>query len=143
LLNISIYIDTHPKCLSNFAFDKLELESSPLTVAMLERKRPDLCWQVFVENSGKFGGIGKPIGYLKVSLTFLCPNLNLSLLFCSKPNSQNTMVNLFIHPYNYEEALCLIEDLFRSNMSPTPIWRKQWDEYLANIPNYYISHFRY
>jgi len=115
--------DTHPKCLSNFAFDKLELESSPLTVAMLERKRPDLCWQVFVENSGKFGGIGKPIGYLK-------------------PNSQNTMVNLFIHPYNYEEALCLIEDLFRSNMSPTPIWRKQWDEYLANIPNYYISHFR-
>ena len=53
------------------------------------------------------------------------------------------MVNLFIHPYNYEEALCLIEDLFRSHMSSTPIWRKQWDEYLANIPNYYISHFRY
>jgi len=115
--------DTHPKCLSNFAFDKLELESSPLTVAMLDRKRPDVCWQVFVENSGKFGGIGKPIGYLK-------------------PNSQNTMVNLFIHPYNYEEALSLIEDLFRSNMVPSPQWRKQWDEYLANIPNYYISHFR-
>ena len=60
------FLDTHPKCLSNFAFDKLELESSPLTVAMLDRKRPDVCWQVFVENSGKFGGIGKPIGYLKV-----------------------------------------------------------------------------
>ena len=66
VFNSRILIDTHPKCLSNFAFDKLELESSPLTVAMLERKRPDLCWQVFVENSGKFGGIGKPIGYLKV-----------------------------------------------------------------------------
>ena len=52
------------------------------------------------------------------------------------------MVNLFIHPYNYEEALSLIEDLFRSNMVPSPQWRKQWDEYLANIPNYYISHFR-
>lgn len=52
------------------------------------------------------------------------------------------MVNLFIHPYDYEEALTLIEELFRSNMNPSPKWRKQWDEYLSNIPNYYIPHFR-
>jgi hypothetical protein len=57
--------DCKPFCLSNFAFDKLELESSPLTLAILERNRTDVCWQVFVEDSGKFGGIGKPIGYLK------------------------------------------------------------------------------
>lgn len=115
--------DTPPKCLSNFAFDKLELESSPLTIAMLERKRPDVCWQVFVENSGKFGGLGKPIGYLK-------------------PNSNNSMVNLFLHPYNYEEALSLMEELFHLQMNPNALWRKRWDEYLANIPNYYITHFR-
>ena len=59
------YSDCKPLCLQNFAFDKLELESSPLTVAILERNRTDVCWQVFVENSGKFGGISKPIGYLK------------------------------------------------------------------------------
>ena len=53
------------------------------------------------------------------------------------------MVNLFIHPYDYEEALTLIEELFRSNMNPSPKWRKQWDEYLSNIPNYYIPHFRF
>lgn len=60
-----------------------------------------------------------------------------------KANTQNTMVNLFIHPYDYEEALTLIEELFRSNMNPSPKWRKQWDEYLSNIPNYYIPHFRF
>ena len=60
-----MFLDCKPLCLSNFAFDKLELESSPLTVAILERNRTDVCWQVFVDGSGKFGGIGKPIGYLK------------------------------------------------------------------------------
>ena len=59
------FLDCKPLCLQNFAFDKLELESSPLTVAILERNRTDVCWQVFVDGSGKFGGISKPIGYLK------------------------------------------------------------------------------
>lgn len=115
--------DSKPLCLSSFAFDKLELESSPLTSAMIDRKRPDVCWQVFVENSGKFGGPGKPIGYLK-------------------PNSQNTIVNLFIHPYDYEKALDLVNELFENSMKPSPKWRKEWDEYLAGVPNYYISHFK-
>ena len=52
------------------------------------------------------------------------------------------MVNLFLHPYNYEEALSLMEELFHLQMNPNAIWRKRWDEYLANIPNYYITHFR-
>ena len=64
-MNYNFILDSKPLCLSSFAFDKLELESSPLTSAMIDRKRPDVCWQVFVENSGKFGGPGKPIGYLK------------------------------------------------------------------------------
>ena len=65
------------------------------------------------------------------------------LVTVKKANTQNTMVNLFIHPYDYEEALTLIEELFRSNMNPSPKWRKQWDEYLSNIPNYYIPHLRF
>ena len=52
------------------------------------------------------------------------------------------MVNLFLHPYNYEEALSLMEELFHLQMNPNALWRKRWDEYLANIPNYYITHFR-
>ena len=116
--------DVKPHCLTNFAFDKLELETSPLTQAMLDRKRPDTCWQVFVEGSGAFAGMGKPIGYLK-------------------PNSENKLVNLFLHPYDYEVALNLIDELFRSNLTPTPQWKNNWEEYLKNIPNYYIPHLRF
>lgn len=118
--------DVKPLCLPNFAFDKLELETSALTLAMLERKRPDIAWQVFIEGSGNFGGLGKPIGYLK-------------------PNSENKIVNLFLHPYDYEVALPLIDDLLRSmtaNLTPSPQWKKSWEEYITTIPNYYIPHIR-
>ena len=76
-----------------------------------------------------------------VSAKFRCIGYYLFVTI-QKANTQNTMVNLFIHPYDYEEALTLIEELFRTNMNPSPKWRKQWDEYLSNIPNYYIPHFR-
>ena len=59
-----------------------------------------------------------------------------------KPNSQNTIVNLFIHPYDYEKALDLVNELFENSMKPSPKWRQEWDEYLAGVPNYYISHFK-
>jgi len=115
--------DVKPFCLINFAFDKLELEPSPLTSAMLERKRPDVCWQVFVDGSDTLGSLGKPIGYLK-------------------PNSENKIVNLFIHPYNYEVALGLIDDLLRMNLSPSQQWKNLWEEYLKDIPGYYIPYLR-
>ena len=90
---------------------------------MLERKRPDVCWQVFVDGSDTLGSLGKPIGYLK-------------------PNSENKIVNLFIHPYNYEVALGLIDDLLRMNLSPSQQWKTLWEEYLKDIPGYYIPYLR-
>ena len=125
--------------LRSVAFDKLELEWSPLTAAMLDRKRPDICWQVFYENRGKFGGLGKPIEYFKVGfITFRAHMINYNL----KPNSSNSMVNQFLHPYNYEEALSFIEELFHLQMNLNALWHKRWVEYLANIPNYNITNFR-
>ena len=44
-----IWFDTDectPKLLENFAFDKYELEPSPLTQRILERRMPGNCWQV-------------------------------------------------------------------------------------------------
>ena len=35
-----------PKLLESFAFDKYELEPSPLTQHILEKRDPNLCWQV-------------------------------------------------------------------------------------------------
>lgn len=115
--------DVKFKCLPNFAFDKLEMEKGPLVKAMLERNRPDAAWQVFVENSGPIPGIGKPIGYLK-------------------PNSSNEVVHLFLHPYDYEIALNLVDELFQLNMTPTTSWKTNWTAYLRDIPKYYMPHLR-
>ena len=52
------------------------------------------------------------------------------------------MVNQFLHPYNYEEALSLKEELFHLQMNLNALWHKRWVEYLANIPNYNITNFR-
>lgn len=91
--------------------------------AMLSRNRPDSAWQVFVENSGSIPGMDRPIGYLK-------------------PNSSNEVVHLFLHPYDYEAALTLIDELFQSKMNPSPVWKTQWTAYLREIPRYYIPHLR-
>lgn len=115
--------DSKPLCLHNFAFDKLELEPSPLTQAMLERKRTDVAWQVFVDGSSKFGGLGCPIGYLK-------------------PNTANNTVHLYIHPYNYPTILPLMEELFRSQSKPTPTLQKEFEDYMANVPLYYLPYLK-
>lgn len=115
--------DVKFRCLPNFAFDKLELQKGPLVDAMLARNRPDSAWQVFVENSGSIPGMERPIGYLK-------------------PNSSNEVVHLFLHPYDYESALTLIDELFQSKMNPSQLWKKQWEQYLKEIPRYYTPHLR-
>jgi len=115
--------DVKFRCLPNFAFDKLELQKGPLVDAMLSRNRPESAWQVFVENSGSIPGMDRPIGYLK-------------------PNSSNEVVHLFLHPYDYEAALTLIDELFQSKMNPSQVWKTQWTAYLREIPRYYIPHLR-
>lgn len=64
-------------------FDRYELEPSPLTQFILERRQANVAWQCFVPNSGpKPNDLGQPFGYLKASSNLMS-------------------VNLFVMPYNY------------------------------------------
>lgn len=40
-------VDCEPMVIDKLPFDKYELEPSPLTQYILERKSPHACWQVF------------------------------------------------------------------------------------------------
>uniref|UniRef100_A0A8D3DTX9 Integrator complex subunit 6 like n=1 Tax=Scophthalmus maximus TaxID=52904 RepID=A0A8D3DTX9_SCOMX len=44
-------MDCEPMVIDKLPFDKYELEPSPLTQFILERKSPHMCWQVFVNSS--------------------------------------------------------------------------------------------
>ncbi|XP_013400785.1 integrator complex subunit 6 [Lingula anatina] len=113
-----------PMAVENFPFDKYELEPSPLTQYILERRQPNACWQVFVSNSAKYSDIGHPFGYLK-------------------PSSNLTMVNLIVMPYNYPVLLPLLEDLFKVHkLKPNQRWRQQFDNYLKTMPVYYAGPLR-
>jgi len=71
-------------------FDKYELEPSPLTQFILERRQPNVAWQCFVPNSGpKPNDLGYPFGYIKASTNMMS-------------------VNLFVLPYNYPVLFQLI-----------------------------------
>ena len=78
--------------IDNLPFDKYELEPSPLTQFILERRQPNVCWQVFISNSAKYSELGHPFGYLKASSALTC-------------------VNLFVMPYNYPVLLPLLGKL--------------------------------
>ncbi|XP_068007864.1 integrator complex subunit 6-like isoform X4 [Melanerpes formicivorus] len=84
-------VDCEPMVIDKLPFDKYELEPSPLTQYILERKSPHTCWQVFVSSSGKYSELGHPFGYLKASTTLTC-------------------VNLFVMPYNYPVLLPLLAE---------------------------------
>ena len=115
--------DVEPVLLQNFPYDKYELEPSPLTQVLLEKKNAGICWVVYVENSGKQTGISHPCGYLKASSNLTC-------------------VNLFVMPYNYPVILPLIEQLIKQKMKPSMEWRRMFDEYLKMLPPYYFTPFR-
>ncbi|XP_075692046.1 integrator complex subunit 6-like isoform X2 [Rhinoderma darwinii] len=113
-------VDCDPMVIDKLPFDKYELEPSPLTQYILERKSPHTCWQVFVSNSGKYSEIGQPFGYLKASTTLTC-------------------VNLFVMPYNYPLLLPLLDDLFKLHkLKPTLKWRQSFDNYLKTMPPYFL-----
>uniref|UniRef100_A0A8D0GHV0 Integrator complex subunit 6 n=1 Tax=Sphenodon punctatus TaxID=8508 RepID=A0A8D0GHV0_SPHPU len=102
-------------------FDKYELEPSPLTQYILERKSPQTCWQVYVSNSAKYSELGHPFGYLKASTALTC-------------------VNLFVMPYNYPVLLPLLDDLFKVHKAkPTLKWRQSFESYLKTMPPYYLG----
>ncbi|KAL6485287.1 hypothetical protein MHYP_G00073320 [Metynnis hypsauchen] len=117
-------VDSEPMVVDKVPFDKYELEPSPLTQYILERKSPHTCWQVFVSNSAKYGDLGQPFGYLKASTALNC-------------------VNLFVMPYNYPVVLPLLDDLIRVHkFKPTVKWRQSFETYLKTMPPYYITPLR-
>ncbi|XP_030223344.1 integrator complex subunit 6 isoform X1 [Gadus morhua] len=112
--------DCEPMVIDKLPFDKYELEPSPLTQYVLERKAPHMCWQVFVSSSGKPSDLGQPFGYLKASTTLTC-------------------VNLFVMPYNYPVLLPLLDDLFKVHkLKPNLKWRQALESYLKTMPPYYL-----
>ncbi|XP_032705211.1 integrator complex subunit 6-like isoform X5 [Lontra canadensis] len=113
-------VDCEPMVIDKLPFDKYELEPSPLTQYILERKSPHTCWQVFVTSSGKYNELGYPFGYLKASTTLTC-------------------VNLFVMPYNYPVLLPLLDDLFKVHKLKANLkWRQAFDSYLKTLPPYYL-----
>ncbi|KAM9740626.1 integrator complex subunit 6 isoform 1-T1 [Menidia menidia] len=113
-------VDCEPMVIDKLPFDKYELEPSPLTQYILERKSPHMCWQVFVNSSGKQSDHGHPFGYLKASTTLTC-------------------VNLFVMPYNYPVVLPLLDDLFKVHkLKPNLKWRQSFEMYLKIMPPYYL-----
>lgn len=113
-------VDCEPMVIDKLPFDKYELEPSPLTQYILERKSPHVCWQVFVNSSGKYSDLGQPFGYLKASTTLTC-------------------VNLFVMPYNYPVLLPLLDDLFKVHkLKPNIKWRQAFEMYLKNMPPYFL-----
>ncbi|TRZ02750.1 hypothetical protein DNTS_005429 [Danionella cerebrum] len=117
-------LDSEPMVVDKVPFDKYELEPSPLTQYILERKSPHTCWQVFVCNSAKYGDLGQPFGYLKASTALNC-------------------VNLFVMPYNYPVVLPLLDDLIIEHKFKPPVkWRQSFEDYLKSVPPYYIPPLR-
>ncbi|XP_071951141.1 integrator complex subunit 6-A-like [Antedon mediterranea] len=113
-----------PMVVDNVPFDKYELEPSPLTQNILERRNHNICWQVFISSSGKNSDLGHPFGYLKASTNL-------------------AHVNLFIMPYNYPVALPLLDDLIKVHkLKPTIKWRTSFEQYLRDVPSYYLGPLR-
>uniref|UniRef100_A0A158R5X2 VWFA domain-containing protein n=1 Tax=Syphacia muris TaxID=451379 RepID=A0A158R5X2_9BILA len=112
---------SEPLVCQDFPFDKYELEPSPLTQFILERKQPNVCWQAFVSNSNSHGSVSAPFGYLKASTNLLS-------------------VNFFIMPYNYPVLLPLIDELKQdSKVCNDQSWRMRLEKYLRSVPSYYMQ----
>lgn len=113
-----------PLSIDEIPFDKYELEPSPLTQYILERRQPNLAWQVFVPNSYKPNDLGSPFGYLKASSNLMS-------------------VNLFVMPYNYPLFFQLMVELFQQlKLKPNKSWQDRFDNYLKSIPVYYYAPLR-
>ncbi|EDV21912.1 uncharacterized protein TRIADDRAFT_59612 [Trichoplax adhaerens] len=114
-------IDREAMMIDRLPFDKYELEPSPLTQYILERKSPNICWQTFIAGSDRGRSADLPFGYLKASNKMNC-------------------VNLHVLPYNYPVLLPLLDDLFRVHRcKPDMLWKEKFGRYVLNMPSYYGS----
>lgn len=117
-------LNQEPMIIDNLPFDKYELEPSPLTLYILARKQPKMCWQVYIQGSSKNSDAGHPFGYLKASTNLLS-------------------VNLFVLPYNYPVLLPLLDDLFKVHrLKPSNDWRNAFHNYIRSMPAYYAGPLR-
>ncbi|KAF8380938.1 dic-1 [Pristionchus pacificus] len=109
---------------TDFPFDKYELDPvCALSDFVRERTvalgNGNVCWQVFVSNSYRVPGVGKPFGFLKTA-------------------TNGSSVNLFLMPYNYPVLLKLLDDQKAdARLRVNPDWRLKLDQYVLSCPSYY------
>lgn len=111
-----------PQMVRSFPVDKYEIEGSPLTLQILQKREMNKCWQVIISNG--MHGFDLPFGYLKAS-----QNL--------------TQVHLYVLAYNYPALLPLLHDLIHKyNMSPPNDLMYKFNAYVRSIPPYYCPFLR-
>lgn len=111
-----------PPLVRNFPVDKYEVEASPLTLQILQKREPNKCWPVIICNGNYTSD--QPFGYLKT-----CPPF--------------TQVFLIVLPYNYPVLLPLVNELLHKyNSSPPPDWTYKFSVYLRQTPPYYAPFLR-
>uniref|UniRef100_A0A1A9VRC9 VWFA domain-containing protein n=1 Tax=Glossina austeni TaxID=7395 RepID=A0A1A9VRC9_GLOAU len=111
-----------PQMVHNFPVDKYEIEASPLTLQILQKRELKKCWQVIISNG--MHGFELPFGYLKASST-------------------SSQVHLYVLAYNYPALLPLLHDLIHKyNMSPPNDLMYKFNAYVRSIPPYYCPFLR-
>ncbi|XP_075155134.1 integrator complex subunit 6 [Haematobia irritans] len=111
-----------PQTVHNFPVDKYEIEASPLTLQILQKREMKKCWQVIISNG--MHGFELPFGYLKASST-------------------TSQVHLYVLAYNYPALLPLLHDLIHKyNMSPPNDLMYKFNAYVRSIPPYYCPFLR-
>ncbi|XP_036318469.1 integrator complex subunit 6 [Rhagoletis pomonella] len=111
-----------PQMVRSFPVDKYEIEGSPLTLQILQKREMNKCWQVIISNG--MHGFDLPFGYLKASPNF-------------------TQVHLYVLAYNYPALLPLLHDLIHKyNMSPPNDLMYKFNAYVRSIPPYYCPFLR-
>jgi len=104
--------------------DRYQIEYCPLVKELMSRP-PNTCWFAFIKGSYKKPGQGFPFGFLKAS-------------------SALNAVNLYIAPYNFPWLFKLLLQLhhFQQKDKPSMAWIQEFQEYLRNVPLYYIPSIR-
>uniref|UniRef100_A0A1A9WCI8 VWFA domain-containing protein n=1 Tax=Glossina brevipalpis TaxID=37001 RepID=A0A1A9WCI8_9MUSC len=111
-----------PQMVHNFPVDKYEIEASPLTLQILQKRELKKCYQVIISNG--MHGFELPFGYLKASST-------------------SSQVHLYVLAYNYPALLPLLHDLIHKyNMSPPNDLMYKFNAYVRSIPPYYCPFLR-
>ncbi|PIA14957.1 hypothetical protein COEREDRAFT_22169, partial [Coemansia reversa NRRL 1564] len=112
---------------AQFPFDKYQIDHSHEAQGGKGAAKP-VCWPVFVNGSYTTPkNSGFPFGILR-------------------PNSARTAVNLFVLPYNFTalwkilaklDAQAQAQSSARGAVAMSPVWRREFEEYLQHTPGYY------